>query len=66
MTFSATLPSTPGYYWVKNDANPTPVIVSVSQQTVGNGTGNLSSYLWVNNWSINGTEQWEGPLIPST
>lgn len=62
MTWTTTLPSQTGWYWVQNDAITTPTIVQVSQ--IGYGTSTIQPALVVANWAIDGKEQWQGPLVP--
>jgi hypothetical protein len=63
MALSAIAPTEPGWYWVQNSVNTVPTIVQVSQ--VGFGASTISPALVVQNWTLNGTEQWSGPLSPS-
>jgi hypothetical protein len=68
MSFTSSTPTSAGFYWLTNQTYTTPVIVQVIQQPGGKPTAYLSSYLYVYYqgviFSLDGTEQWEGPLSP--
>jgi hypothetical protein len=63
MPMNSPTPSQPGWYWVQNQANPTPTIVYVNQ--VGYGASTITPALVVQNWTLDGTESWQGPLQPN-
>jgi hypothetical protein len=63
MSWSTTSPDQPGWYWVQNDQITTPAIVQVTQ--IGYGTSTIQPALVVSNWSLDGKEQWQGPLQPN-
>lgn len=67
MSFSTTTPTSAGWYWLINQNYPSPTVVQLQEQRAGTGTNNLSSSLQVvspQSFTLDGTEQWEGPLIP--
>lgn len=75
MSFSTTTPTAAGWYWLINQNYPSPTVVQLQEQRAGTGTNNLtgngtnklSSSLQVvspQSFTLDGTEQWEGPLIP--
>ena len=63
MEWTAVLPSAAGWYWVQNDKSAEPTIVQIT--VVGYGTSTVQNGLVVQNWVIDGTEQWQGPLKPN-
>jgi hypothetical protein len=63
MALTSQAPNSPGWYWVANYAAPTPTIVYVTTQ--GFGAATLTPALVVQNWSLDGTETWEGPIQPT-
>lgn len=63
MALTSQAPSSPGWYWVQNTALPTPTIVFVAIQ--GFGASTITPALIVQNWTLDGSETWQGPIEPT-
>lgn len=67
MPLSSTAPTAPGWYWMTNQTYPVATIVLVQNQHNGPNTNYLNSFLQIvspEGFTLDGTEQWEGPLSP--